>query len=160
MSEMHRPSWDDYAAEYESVHEPLTGQFAGRALELVPVGASQQVLDVAAGPGTLAVLAARRGARVTAIDNSPRMIARLKDRLRAGGHVGSEGHVMDAARLDLAEARFDAVFCIFGIMLVPDYQAALAEMARVTKPGGHAAVVMWSGLENMQHVQVWLRAVA
>ena len=67
---------------------------------------------------------------------------------------------MDAARLEFADATFDAVFCVFGIMLIPDYRAALAEMARVTKPGGQAAVVMWNGLDGMEHVQVWLRAIA
>jgi SAM-dependent methyltransferase len=160
MSEMCGPGWDDYAAAYESVHEPLTGQFAALALGLLPVAPGDRVLDIAAGPGTLTRLAAERGARVIGIDNGPRMIARLNERLRIAGHAGSEGRVMDAARLDFADASFDAVFCAFGIMVIADYAAALAEMARVTKPGGRAAVVMWNGLERMEHVQVWLRAVA
>jgi ubiquinone/menaquinone biosynthesis C-methylase UbiE len=161
MSNVPAPtSWDDYAGDYETVHEPLTRQFAQAALAHVPAAAGQRVLDVAAGPGTLAVLAARAGAAVVAVDSSPRMIARLNARLRESGLSGAEGRVMDGARLDFADATFDAVFCIFGIMVIPDYRAALAEMARVTKPGGRAAVVMWSGLERMEHVQVWLAAVA
>lgn len=154
------PTWDDYAADYELVHEPLTGQFAAAALAHVPVAAGQRVLDVAAGPGTLAVLAAAAGAAATGIDSSPRMIARLSSRLREAGHAGSQGLVMNAQRIDFADAAFDAVFCVFGIMVIPDYRAALAEMARVTKPGGRIAVVMWNGLDRMEHVQVWLRAVA
>jgi ubiquinone/menaquinone biosynthesis C-methylase UbiE len=155
-----QPSWDEYAADYETVHEPLTRQFAKAALDYVPVVSGERVLDVAAGPGTLALLAARTGAAGTAIDTSPRMIERLNTRLRESGLLGWEGRVMDAARLDFATASFDAVFCIFGIMVIPDYRAALAEMARVTKPGGRAAIVMWNGLERMEHVQVWLQAVA
>jgi ubiquinone/menaquinone biosynthesis C-methylase UbiE len=154
------PTWNDYAADYESVHEPLTQQFAKAALDRVPVAAGQEVLDVASGPGTLALLAARAGAAVIAIDNAPGMIARAGARLREHGHAGSAARVMDVARLDFADARFDAVFCVFGIMVVPDYRAAFAEMARVAKPGGRAAIVMWAGLERMQHVQVWLRAIA
>jgi ubiquinone/menaquinone biosynthesis C-methylase UbiE len=155
-----QPSWDDYAADYESVHEPLTSQFAMAALDLAPVSPGRRALDIAAGPGTLAILAAHRGATVTGIDSSPRMIARLNGRLRENGHTGSDGRVMDAAHLTFDDASFDAVFCIFGIMLVADYRAALAEMARVTKPDGRAAVAMWNGLDGMEHVQVWLRAVA
>jgi ubiquinone/menaquinone biosynthesis C-methylase UbiE len=154
------PSWDDYAGVYEAVHEPLTRQFATAALERVPVRAGDRVLDIAAGPGTLAMLAAARGAEAIAIDASPRMITRLQERVRESGLVRVEGRIMDATRLAFEDARFDAVFCIFGIMLIPDYRAALAEMARVARPGGHVAVVMWNGLERMEHVQVWLRAVA
>jgi ubiquinone/menaquinone biosynthesis C-methylase UbiE len=155
-----QPSWDDYAGDYETVHEPLTRQFAAAALSLVPVGPGHRALDVAAGPGTLAILAADRGAAVIGIDSSPRMIARLNGRLRETGHTGSEGRVIDAAQLPFDDASFDAVFCIFGIMLIADYRAALAEMARVTRPGGRVAVVMWNGLDRMEHVQVWLRAIA
>lgn len=37
------PSWNAYAAVYETVHEPLTRQFADAALELVPIAASQRI---------------------------------------------------------------------------------------------------------------------
>jgi ubiquinone/menaquinone biosynthesis C-methylase UbiE len=154
------PSWDDYAGIYEAVHEPLTRQFATAAFERVPVREDYRVLDVAAGPGTLAMLAAERGAEVIAIDTSPRMITRLHERVRESGLARVEGRIMDATRLAIEDAHFDAVFCIFGMMLISDYRTALAEMARVTRPGGRIAIVMWNGLDRMEHVQVWLRAVA
>ncbi len=160
MSNAAAPSWDDYAGPYEAVHEPLTRQFAAGALQRVPVRSGERVLDVAAGPGTLAMLAAERGAEVIAIDTSPRMIARLNERARESGVSRIEGRVMDASHLAFADATFDAVHCVFGIMLISDYRAALAEMARVTKLDGRVAIVMWNGLERMEHVQVWLRAVA
>ena len=160
MSDAAAPSWDDYAGLYEAVHEPLTRQFAALALQRVPVRSGDRVLDVATGPGTLAMLAAARDAEVIAIDTSPRMIARLHGRVRESGPGRVEGRVMDGTRLAFADATFDAVFCIFGIMLIPDYCAALAEMARVAKPNGRVVIVMWNGLEHMEHVQTWLRAVA
>lgn len=160
MTQDAAPSWDDYAGLYEAVHEPLTCQFAAGALRRVPLRGSERVLDVAAGPGTLAMLAAERGAEVIAIDTSPRMIARLTERVRESGIGRVEGRVMDGTHLAFPDVAFDAVFCVFGIMLIPDYRAALAEMARVTKPGGHVVIVMWNGLERMEHVQAWLRAVA
>jgi ubiquinone/menaquinone biosynthesis C-methylase UbiE len=160
MTDDNEPRWDHYAAEYEAVHEPLTRQFAEAALEAAPVAAGERLLDIATGPGTLALLAARRGASVTGVDTSPRMIARFNDRLAEAGFASASGRVMDGARLDFADGSFDAVFCVFGIMLFADFRGALAEMARVTRPGGRAAVVMWNGLDRMEHVQVWLGAVA
>ena len=160
MSHAVAPTWDDYAGLYETVHEPLTRQFAAAALQHLPLRSGERVLDVAAGPGTLAMLAAARGADVIAIDTSPRMIARLNERVRESGLNRVDGRVMDGSHLAFADASFDAVFCVFGIMLIPDYRAALAEMGRVTKPGGRVAIVMWNGLERMAHVQAWLRAVA
>jgi SAM-dependent methyltransferase len=160
MTDDNEPRWDHYAAEYETVHEPLTRQFAEAALDAVPVAAGERLLDIATGPGTLALLAARRGAAVTGVDISPRMIARFNDRLVDAGFAGASGRIMDGARLDFADSSFDAVFCVFGIMLFADFRGALAEMARVTRPGGRAAIVMWNGLDRMEHVQVWLRAVA
>lgn len=160
MSHAVAPSWDDYAGLYEAVHEPLTRQFAAAALQRVPLRRGERVLDIAAGPGTLAMFAAARGAEVIAIDTSPRMIARLQERVRENGLSRVEGRVMDGSHLAFPDASFDAVFCVFGIMLIPDYRGALAEMARVTKSGGRVAIVMWNGLERMEHVQTWLRAVA
>jgi ubiquinone/menaquinone biosynthesis C-methylase UbiE len=160
MSHSIAPTWDDYAGLYEAVHEPLTRQFAAAALQRAPLRSGERVLDVAAGPGTLAMLAAACGAEVSAIDTSPRMIARLQERVRESGLGRVEGRIMDGSHLAFADASFDAVFCVFGIMLIPDYRAALAEMGRVTKPGGRVAIVMWNGLERMEHVQTWLRAVS
>ena len=153
------PDWDDFATDYERVHEPLTGRFARKALDAVPVGPGQQVLDVAAGPGVLALQAAAAGAKVLAADIAPAMIHRLEQRARAQGVATIEGRVMDASALDLPAASFDAVFCIFGIMLLADPGVGLARMAAVLKPGGRAAIVMWTGLERMEHVRRWQEAV-
>ena len=154
-----RPAWNDFAAEYETVHEPLTDQFARAALGAVPIGPGERVLDVAAGPGTLALQAAAAGAEVLAVDNAPAMIRRLRERARTRAATTVEGRVMDASALDLPDGSFDAVFCIFGIMLLPDPRAGLARMAAVLKPGGQAAIVMWAGLERMEHVRRWQEAV-
>jgi SAM-dependent methyltransferase len=45
---------------------------------------------------------------------------------------------MDGQALDLPDAAFDAVFSIFGVIMFPDWRKGLAEMARVTRPGGTA----------------------
>jgi len=100
-----------------------------------PEGAD--VLDVAAGPGNVAVELVRQGAaQVTALDLSFNM---LWEGARQG-HVGIHWINGDALALPFEDAAFDAVTISFGLRNVPDPQAALAEFARVTRPGGRVVV--------------------
>jgi len=50
---------------------------------------------------------------------------------------------MDGQALDLPDASFDAVFSFFGVFMFPDWRKGLAEMARVTRPGGFGVVAVW-----------------
>jgi len=100
-----------------------------------PEGA--QVLDVAAGPGNVAVELVRQGAaQVTALDLSFNMLWEGARR----GHVGVSWVNGDALALPFDDATFDAVTISFGLRNVPDPEAALAEFARVTRPGGRVVV--------------------
>ncbi len=100
-----------------------------------PEGA--EVLDVAAGPGNVAVELVRQGAaQVTALDLSFNM---LWEGARKG-HVGISWINGDALALPFADASFDAVTISFGLRNVPDPEAGLAEFARVTRPGGRLVV--------------------
>ena len=100
-----------------------------------PEGA--HVLDVAAGPGNVAVELVRQGAEhVTALDLSYNM---LHEGARQG-HVGISWVNGDALALPFPDASFDAVTISFGLRNVPDPEAVLAEFARVTRPGGRVVV--------------------
>lgn len=100
-----------------------------------PEGAA--VLDVAAGPGNVATeLVARGAAEVTALDLSFAMLAEGARR----GHPGISWVNADAQALPFADAIFDAVTISFGLRNVPDPERALAEFARVTRPGGRLVV--------------------
>jgi SAM-dependent methyltransferase len=102
----------------------------GRALvEWAEIGPGEAVLDVAAGTGALGLAAAARGADVAAVDLAPAMV----DEARRNGLAT---RVMDAERLEFANASFDRLLCGFGIFLLPDPPAALAEWRRVLRPGG------------------------
>lgn len=103
-----------------------------------PAGA--EVLDVAAGPGNVAEALVAQGARhVVALDLSYNMLAEGHRRWR-GTDIGIDWVNGDALALPFPDATFDAVTISFGIRNVPDPEAALAEFARVTRPGGRVVV--------------------
>lgn len=131
--------WDGAAERYEKTAHPYTARYVDAALAHVPLKPSSRVLDVAAGTGALALAAATSGAQVLATDFSPGMVARIA--ARALPNV--EARVMDGQALDLPDASFDAVFSIFGVFMFPDWRKGLAEMARVTRSGGHGVVAVW-----------------
>jgi ubiquinone/menaquinone biosynthesis C-methylase UbiE len=135
--------WDKAAQHYEATAHPFTARFAEAALARVALTADSRVLDVAAGTGALALAAARTGARVLATDFSPGMVARIAAAGLAAGLANVEARVMDGQALDLPDGGFDAVFSIFGVIMFPDWRKGLAEMARVTRPGGVGVVATW-----------------
>jgi demethylmenaquinone methyltransferase / 2-methoxy-6-polyprenyl-1,4-benzoquinol methylase len=100
--------------------------------------AGERVLDLAAGTGVSTVELARAGAWCVACDFSLGM-------LRAGRHRGPLPRVAgDALRLPFAGAAFDAVTISFGLRNLADPVAGLAELARVTRPGGRLVVCEFS----------------
>jgi demethylmenaquinone methyltransferase / 2-methoxy-6-polyprenyl-1,4-benzoquinol methylase len=94
------------------------------------------VLDVACGTGDLAfgVAAMLVDARVTGIDPSERMIATAERRRDA--RAGVSFRVGDMMHLDVPDASVDVVTSGYGLRNVPDHRRALAELARVLRPGG------------------------
>lgn len=132
--------FDRVAPRYDLANAALSfGQDAhwrrvtARAAE--PRGA--RVLDAAAGPGNVArELVTQGAAGVTALDLSWAMLAVGAAR-RAAGIQWVNG---DAQALPFADGAFDAVTISFGLRNVPDPARALAEFARVTRPGGRLVV--------------------
>lgn len=86
------------------------------------------------GRGAAVVLDRFGAAAVDAFDLDPRMVARARDHLRGRGNVRL--WVGDCAAIPAPAGRYDAVFDFGIIHHVPDWRAALAEIARVLKPGG------------------------
>ena len=88
-----------------------------------------RVLEVAAGTGSN-LAHYPDGARVTAVDLSPGMLQRARQR------GADDLCLMDAGRLAVADASFDTVVSTLGTCTFPDPVAALREMRRVCRPGG------------------------
>jgi len=148
--------WDDHVSVYEAVFEPFTLQFAQHAIAALGLAAGRSVLDVGAGSGGAALAMAERGLAVTAIDASPRMVARIFQRARHS-RVTIQARAMDGQALKFADGTFDAALSVLGVILFPDAARGLAEMRRVVRAGGSISVVTWTEPQHYE-LAVELRA--
>lgn len=116
------------------------------ALTVARPRAGERALDVATGSGDLALALARavgpRG-EVWATDVNPRMLERGRDRLLDAGVVVPAVQC-DAERLPFPAGYFDCVSVGFGLRNMTHKERALAEMARVLRPGGRLVVLEFS----------------
>jgi ubiquinone/menaquinone biosynthesis C-methylase UbiE len=154
--------WDLVADGYVGENVAHFERYAADALELAGFAAAEhaRVVDVAAGPGTLALLAARRAARVDAIDFAPAMIAHLQRRAAAEGLTNVTARVGDGQALPYADASADFAFSMFGLMFFPDRARGFAELRRVLVPGGRAVVSSWKPMDDAPLVAALFAAIA
>lgn len=122
------------------------GPAAEDLVSAAEVTAGHCVLDVACGTGVVArVAAARSGApaNVTGTDLNAGMLEAAERFATSGGVSGIEWIECDAASMPLPDGAFDVVLCQQGLQFMPDKPGAMAEMARVLKPGGTLALSVW-----------------
>ncbi len=112
-------------------------------VEAVGIRSGDRVLDVGVGSGNAAIEAARRGATVTGIDLTPAQIERARLRCAAEG-VQVDLRVGNAEAMDVPDAGFDVVLSVMGMIFAPNHTRAIAEMARVCRPGGTVAITTWA----------------
>lgn len=147
--------WADGMADpADRVNQPLL------ALAGAPSGA--RVLDLAAGVGEPSLTQARRlgsDGLVVASDLVPAMLSGLGR--RAADHPFPPLRVAaDMMALPFATGAWDRVLCRFGLMFVPDPALALAEMRRVLRPGGIAALAVWGPLAQNSLFELLGRVLA
>lgn len=130
-----REAWNRIASGYDRTNTPTQMWLANEGLRRAGLRAGMSFLDVAAGSGALSIPAARLGAQVLAIDQSPAMLELLRARARQE-NLDIETRVMDGHALVLADDQFDLAGSQFGVMLFPDMPQGIREMARVVKSGG------------------------
>lgn len=139
-------AWAGVGAAYARSFASLCEGTVPLLLGLTPDG---DHVDVGCGTGALARAAASRGRRVLAVDAEPEMVALTRE-----ATVGLGVRVSQAAlpTLALASASVDAVTANFVVNHVPDPRAAVAELARVVRPGGRLAVTSWTSAPTAQAV--------
>lgn len=126
-------SYDRFMGRYSVLLSP-------QLADLADVVAGQRVLDVGCGPGALTTELVRRlgAARVTAVDPSEPFVAAARER-----HPGVTVERASAEELPFPDDAFDAALAQLVVHFMADPGAGLAEMKRVTRPGGVVAACVW-----------------
>ena len=146
--------FDALAGRYDMMNDILSmGQvrlWRRQVQRILKAGPGDRVLDLAAGTGTSSVTFAASGADVVACDFSLGMLQSGQARLTRTDPFGDKtrGRVAfaagDALSLPFRDGTFDAVTISFGLRNVHGTRDALAEMRRVTRPGGRLVVCEFS----------------
>ena len=137
----HRTMWGngDYPLMVDTFLLPL----GPRLVESARIRPGMKVLDVAAGTGNASVPAAQAGAKVTASDLTPDLLAAGSKRPEAQG-LDIEWVEADAEHLPFDDGAYDVVMSSIGVMFAPHHQAAADELVRVCRPGGTIALLSWT----------------
>lgn len=151
--------WDLVSSAYAEEVVPMFEHYATDALRLAAPVTGSRIVDVACGPGTLAMLAAQRGHQVDALDFSPAMVERFEARRLTLELTNVTARVGDGQALPFEDATYGAGFSMFGLMFFPDRAKGFAELRRVLLPGGRAVVSSWQRLENNPVIAAMFGAV-
>lgn len=140
--------FDRIAPRYDLVNRLMTfgldQSWRRRTVDSLQLQPGQTCLDLATGTADLAILTAQRaaGCKVVGLDPSSGMLAVGQQKLLATGLADRVTLVQgDACQLPFADQSFDGLTMGFGIRNVVDRPKALAEMARVLRPGARVAIL-------------------
>ena len=126
-----------------------------RVAELASVKPGDRTLDLCCGTGDISFALAARGAEVTGLDFSEKMLAVAEKRKAEGEKAVNPKFVPgDAMKLPFSDGSFDAVTVGYGLRNLSSWEAGLREMVRVAKPGGRLVVLdfgkpagaLWRGI--------------
>ena len=142
------PDWDRYADEYQATHGEFLGDIGfvwgpegHTEAELGVLGdvAGLEVLEVGSGAGQCSRWVRSRGGRPVGLDLSLRQLQHSR-RIDDATGIVVPSVLGTATQLPFARGSFDVVFCSFGaLQFVADIADAVAEAARVLRPGGRFA---------------------
>ncbi len=151
--------WDLVAPGYAAELVPIFSKWAEDSFARVQPQPEHRVVDVACGPGTVALLLAPLVREVVALDFSASMIAELRKALDDKGIRNVRARECDCQALDEADQAFDLAFSQFGLIFFPDLDAGFSELFRVLRPGGRAAVYSWAPVSESPAMRLALKAL-
>ncbi len=115
---------------------------AAKLVKFAQIAPRQRVLDIGCGTGVVAITAARRGAKVSALDLTPALLERARKNASIA-NVDVAFIEGDAEALPYPDGSFDVVLSQFGHIFAPRPAVAVREMLRVLKVGGRVAFSTW-----------------
>ena len=110
------------------------------------------IADIGCGTGSLTFELARFARKVIGIDQSPEMLRQARKIAQAEQVHNVVFRPGDALKLPLEARSVDAGFCVMVLHFLPDPGRAIAELCRITRPGGTIVV-----LDVVRHQQEWMR---
>lgn len=151
--------WNLVAGGYAQTTMQILAQYAEDAIAHAGVKPGATVLDVACGPGTLALMVAEKAEFVHGIDFSGEMLSIFKQRAANAGLDNIGFHHGDAQNLPYPDGTFDAAFSMFGLMFFPDRGKGFSEIHRTLKPGGSICVTSWGPVDQSPAMSIMFGAV-
>ncbi|KAJ2963350.1 hypothetical protein NQZ79_g1734 [Umbelopsis isabellina] len=144
-------NWSKTMDDYLAFAHKGTLVFAKGALDFSGVVAKNgiKILDVGCGTGAMVQAIVEKfgpqcDAKILATDFAQGMVDAVEKRSKSDGWINVQTQVQNAMAMTLSDSSFDAVFCVFCVMLLPDPAKALSEMLRVVVPGGTVTCVTWN----------------
>ena len=141
--------WERVADKYDATWSSSTRQFIPPLLDAANVSGEVSLLDIGCGPGYVSAAAAERGAVPIGLDFSGEMIAIAKEK-----SPRIEFRQGDAQKLPFPNASFDRVVANFALLHLAKPERAMAEAARVLKPGGRFAFTTWAKIAENPFVRL------
>ncbi|MER5945892.1 class I SAM-dependent methyltransferase [Streptomyces sp. NPDC001904] len=143
--------WDEAAAAFDDepdhgLRDPdVRAAWADRLDSWLPVAAGGALLDLGCGTGSLSLLAAERGHRVTGVDSAPRMLELARRKL-AGRNA--EFHLGDAAAPPVPPHAYDVVLVRHVLWALPDPEDVLRHWLTLLRPAGRLVLIegVWGEL--------------
>ncbi len=129
-------AWGAAARDWAEAQEGTNRPIFETVLEKAEVGPGKSVLDVGCGTGLFLVLAKERGASVAGLDASTGQLEVARERL-----PGGDLRLGEMEQLPFGDGMYDLVSCCSALQYSMDPAGTLAEMKRVSKPGGMVAIL-------------------
>lgn len=160
-----RQDWNRVAGGWEKWDRFFDEQMAFLNHRLVAdarIRSGMQVLDLGSGTGYPALLGAHTvgpNGRMIGMDLAEQMLAVARRKATALGLENVTFRTGDATTLPFEVNSFDAVTSRFCLMFLPEIPKAVAEIARVLRPGGWVAAAVWSAPEKNPSIGLSMEAV-